>query len=74
MMRTHTGIDTPTEGSVIVHKARTAVTAIVFATATAVTTPLVLAPASAAPGITFGNPAAYAPNIDKITVAPAYLP
>ncbi len=34
----------------IVHKARTAVTAIVFATATAVTTPLVLAPASAAPG------------------------
>jgi hypothetical protein len=24
--------------------------------------------------ITFGNPAAYAPNIDKITVAPAYLP
>jgi hypothetical protein len=44
------------EGSVIVHKARTAVTAIVFATATAVTTPLVLAPASAAPGA--GPPAA----------------
>src|ERR1035441_1448 len=56
MMRTHTGIDTPMEGSVIVHKARTAVTAIVFATATAVTTPLVLAPASAAPGA--GPPAA----------------
>ncbi len=40
----------------IVHKARTAVTAMVFATATALATPLVLAPASAAPGA--GPPAA----------------
>jgi hypothetical protein len=24
--------------------------------------------------ITFGNASAFAPNIDKITVAPAYLP